>query len=81
MTLADRMQQEDKAQHIICAFMVVLMLSQLTSIWLAGAAVFIAGLLKEAWDSTRGTGFCWYDVLANTLGIAFAAGLLTLLRL
>jgi len=81
MTLADRMQQEDKAQHIICAFMVVLMLAQLTTILLAGTAVFVAGLLKEAWDATRGTGFCWYDVLANSLGIVFAASLLALLRL
>ena len=69
MTLLERMQQEDKAQHVICAFLSVLLLQSVTTLWTAAALVFVAGLVKELWDYTVGTGFCWYDVTANTLGI------------
>ena len=72
MNLLERMQQEDKTQHIICAFMSVVLLSPLVSIAAAAALVFVLGLLKEGWDYRVGTGFCWYDVVANALGIAFA---------
>ena len=71
MTFIGRMQQEDKAQHIICAFLAVLMLQSLLPLWQAAALVFVAGLLKEAWDHALGTGFCWYDIAANSVGIAF----------
>ena len=73
MTFTERMQQEDKAQHIICAFIVVVMLQPLMSVLWAGLAVFAMGLVKEAWDGSMGTGFCWYDIAANGVGIAFAA--------
>ena len=65
------MQQEDKAQHIICAFMSVLVLQLFLPMWQAAVAVFVAGLVKEAWDFAVGTGFCWYDITANTVGIVF----------
>lgn len=76
MSVVDRMQQEDKVKHIICAFLVVLLLLPVVSIWWAGAAVFAAGVLKEVWDSVSGTGFCWYDIVANAIGIVVAAALL-----
>jgi hypothetical protein len=64
------MQQEDKAQHIICAFLAVLLMQAWYTPLAAAALVFAAGLAKETWDYTVGTGFCWYDVTANTFGIA-----------
>jgi hypothetical protein len=66
------MQQEDKAQHVICAFMAVVMLSPSTSLLDAAVFIFTLGLLKEAWDYYLGTGFCWYDIAANGAGILFA---------
>jgi hypothetical protein len=72
MNWFERMQQEDKAQHIICAFLVVVLLSGLMPAWQAYLAVFLAGMVKEAWDYYVGTGFCWYDIAANVIGIAFS---------
>jgi len=34
------------------------------------AIVTAIGLAKELWDRRYGTGFCWYDMLANALGMA-----------
>ena len=72
MTFTERMQQEDKAQHITCAFMVVVMLQPLMPVFWACVAVFAMGLVKEAWDGSMGTGFCWYDIAANAIGVLFA---------
>ena len=41
------------------------------------AIVTAIGLVKEFWDQRYGTGFCWYDMLANGLGLA--TGLILLL--
>jgi uncharacterized protein YfiM (DUF2279 family) len=30
----------------------------------------LIGLAKECWDHYWGSGFCWLDMLANTMGIA-----------
>ena len=76
MTFIERMQQEDKTQHIICAFLVVVLLIPAMSLAMASALVFAAGLVKEGWDASMGTGFCWYDIAANGIGVAFAAALL-----
>jgi hypothetical protein len=78
MTFAERMQQEDKAQHIICAFMAVVLLLSLLSVYWACALVFVLGLVKEAWDGILGTGFCWYDIAANGIGVLFAFALIVL---
>lgn len=67
--------QTDKWQHVIvsCAIM-------LDSLWFYALIpsvliTFGIGLLKEIWDQNYGSGFCWYDLLANGLGIAMAIGL------
>ena len=67
-----RMVEEDKAQHIIFAYMTVIGMQFFVSVGQAVLIVLFIGLLKEFWDLWMGTGFCWYDVLANTLGVVFA---------
>ena len=76
MRFIERMHQEDKAQHIICAFMVVPLLWPLMPPLYAAGLVFAMGLVKEAWDAHMGTGFCWYDIAANALGVCLALILL-----
>ena len=66
------MVEEDKAQHIIFAYMTVVGLQFLVPMEQAVLLVLLLGLLKEFWDLWMGTGFCWYDVLANVLGAVFA---------
>ncbi len=72
MKIWQRMVEEDKAQHIIVAYMTVVGLQFVMPMGQAAMAVLFIGLLKEFWDLWMGTGFCWYDVLANTLGVVFA---------
>lgn len=72
MKIWSRMVEEDKAQHIIFAYMAVVGLQFLVPSGQAVLVVLLIGLLKEFWDLWMGTGFCWYDVLANTLGAVFA---------
>ncbi len=70
--LLQTMQQEDKARHIICSFMSVMAMQFVVSVWLAVCLVLLLGLVKELWDLTIGTGFSWYDIVANVVGVAFA---------
>jgi hypothetical protein len=76
MTFTERMQQEDKTQHIICAFLAVVLLLLMMPLYWALGLVFATGMVKEGWDAYMGTGFCWYDIAANGIGIALAAGLM-----
>jgi hypothetical protein len=76
MTIWARMVEEDKAQHIICAYMAMIGMQFFMPTGQAVLLVLFLGLLKEFWDLWIGTGICWYDVLANTLGATFALLLL-----
>ena len=58
--------------------MLVLLLLPSAGLWSAAVAVFGLGLLKECWDTVMGSGFCWYDIAANAVGILFAAVILIL---
>jgi hypothetical protein len=70
--LLQYMQQEDKAQHIICGFMAVVALLPLLGLALAVVLVLVLGLLKEIWDLAVGSGFSWYDIVANLVGVTLA---------
>jgi hypothetical protein len=67
-----RMLEEDKSQHMIVAYMGVVALQFYLPIYQSVIALLVAGFIKELWDLWMGTGFCWYDITANTLGVAFA---------
>ena len=68
-------RQEDKQQHIIVSCM--LMLASLLYLGLLQSVmlVFTIGIVKEIWDKSYGSGFCWYDILGNVLGIMCGIGL------
>ena len=78
-SLVLKLGEEDKRKHFwVCfclQFLFLPWLSLLQSISLA----LLIGVLKECWDQYYGSGFCWYDMLANTLGIV--AGVLAFLIL
>jgi len=68
--------EKDKQQHIfVCASLALLF-----SYWFQAEVIIIMvsliGLGKEIWDHYYGTGFCWYDMMANAIGLGFALILL-----
>jgi hypothetical protein len=69
------LQQKDKQQHIIisCAIMAACLIY--LGIAQSLSLTFVIGIGKEIWDECYGTGFCWYDVLGNAMGILVAIGL------
>ncbi|MBY4676797.1 YfiM family protein [Marinobacterium arenosum] len=67
-----KLREEDKQQHFWYSFFILLGCSLVVPLPLALATTFLVGLAKEIWDHYRGSGFCWYDMLANLLGMAFA---------
>ncbi len=81
LALPLKLRAEDKFNHIAWSFCLTLGALALLSPVLALGAVFLLGLAKEWWDKYYGSGFCFYDITGNLIGIL--AGLLCdfLLRL
>ena len=81
MALPFKLREEDKIKHIAWRFCLTLGALAFLSPVLAFGAVFLLGLAKEWWDKYYGSGFCFYDITGNLIGIL--AGLLCdfLLRL
>ncbi len=67
-----RLREEDKRKHLWWSLALMLACSLLLPFVGAIAAVFALGLVKECWDRYYGSGFCRWDILANTLGILAA---------
>jgi|AntRauTorckE5430_2_1112549.scaffolds.fasta_scaffold08672_2 hypothetical protein len=64
--------ERDKQQHFWLSLAIVSLALLIVGF---GPAVLIsasAGLAKEIWDHYYGSGFCWYDLLADALGIGVA---------
>ncbi|MCL1479712.1 MAG: hypothetical protein MH219_20415 [Marinobacter sp.] len=69
--------QRDKQQHFaVCFFLTAGFLMVPFTTGSIVAIVTAIGLAKELWDRRYGTGFCWYDMLANGLGLATGLALL-----
>jgi VanZ family protein len=68
-----RLTQTDKYQHILVSFVIMLTCFIFLSITLSLVLTLIVGIAKEVWDKYFGSGFCWYDMLANCIGIALAS--------
>jgi hypothetical protein len=65
-------QQEDKQKHFVCSLVLLLLLSYFFSAETALVLTFFIGFGKEVYDHFYGSGFCWFDMFANALGVAFA---------
>ena len=72
--LQERMREEDKQQHFLYSLGILLLSYCVFSLAFSLVVTLLIGLGKEIWDHYYGSGFCWWDLLANVLGIF--AGLL-----
>jgi len=67
--LKRRALERDKQQHLALSYgLVVVFFFIVPSLPAAAACTLALGLCKEVWDTYYGSGFCWYDMLANALG-------------
>jgi hypothetical protein len=67
--LKRRALERDKQQHLALSYgLVVVFFFITTSLPVAASGALALGLCKEVWDTYYGSGFCWYDMLANALG-------------
>jgi len=67
--MRDLMQEEDKQQHFLYSLGILLLSYCVFSLISSLIITLLIGLGKEIWDHYYGTGFCWWDLLANMLGI------------
>ena len=74
-----KLHEEDKRKHVAWSFWLLLLAGSFLSPWQAFVLVFLIGLGKECWDRFYGSGFCFYDMIGNMLGIL--AGLALILPL
>jgi hypothetical protein len=69
--LRRRALERDKQQHLALSYALVVLFFFITSsLPVAAGGTLALGLGKEAWDKYYGSGFCWYDMLANAAGTA-----------
>ncbi|WP_310610301.1 hypothetical protein [Limnohabitans sp.] len=64
--------QRDKQQHVVCSFLIYLIAGVVVPVGVALVFTLFIGLLKEVWDKYFGTGFCYYDLLSNCIGVGLA---------
>ncbi|UQG54447.1 hypothetical protein MIH18_21005 [Marinobacter sp. M3C] len=75
--LKRRALERDKQQHLALSYgLVVVFFFIVPSLPVAAGGTLALGLCKEAWDKHYGSGFCWYDMLANAAGTG--AGMATI---
>ena len=70
--MISRFKERDKQQHFWYSFFILLVCSVVLPVTIALAFTFCLGVLKELWDHYCGSGFCWYDMMANFLGMILA---------
>lgn len=76
-SLKRRALERDKQQHVALSYgLVLLFFFIIPSLPVAAAGTMSLGLCKEIWDKYHGSGFCWYDMLANAVGTG--AGMATI---
>ena len=66
------LNEVDKYQHVMVSCAIMLDSCFFLPIVPSMVLTFTVGVCKEIWDKNYGTGFCWYDILANSLGIVLA---------
>lgn len=71
-SLFKKLHEEDKVKHFAVSFWLTVVANFQFSLVIAFFSVLFIGLLKEVWDHFYGSGFCFYDIFANCLGIVVA---------
>lgn len=66
------LNETDKQQHIMASCVIMLISLLFMAVMPSFILTFAIGIAKEIWDKYYGSGFCWYDILANSLGIVLA---------
>jgi len=74
------LSETDKQQHIMVSCMIMLISFFFLAVIPSLVLTFAIGIAKEIWDKNYGSGFCWYDILANSLGIVLAIVLAQLIH-
>ena len=72
LRLTALLAQHDKQQPVVCSFVIYLFACALAPASVALALTLFIGLMKEVWDKYYGTGFCYYDLLSNCIGVGLA---------
>lgn len=70
--LRQRYAEHDKHQHVRWSFGLTLGAALILPLSWAVALVFAIGIGKECWDQRYGSGFCFWDIGANIVGMAGA---------
>jgi hypothetical protein len=63
-----KLQEPDKQKHFWVCFVLMPAIFFWTSMANAVLMTMLIGYAKELWDRRYGSGFCWYDMMANALG-------------
>jgi hypothetical protein len=66
------MTEEDKLKHLHYSFWISVVALLFVSELNAFSLSFAIGILKEIWDKYYGSGFCYFDIAANCIGISIA---------
>ncbi|MGH1462403.1 MAG: hypothetical protein ACRBB6_10225 [Neptuniibacter sp.] len=77
--ILEKVRQEDKQQHFWYSFVIFCACCFFLNLPMALATTLLIGVVKEVWDHYYGSGFCWYDMLANCAGVFSAMIILYML--
>lgn len=69
------LHETDKQQHILVSCIIMMACLVFMTFIPSFIVTFAIGIAKEIWDKIYGTGFCWYDMLGNMVGIVVAIAL------
>lgn len=61
--------EEDKRQHFSVCFVLIVFSLPFVGLWASVVLTQGIGFAKEIWDHYYGSGFCWFDIFANTMGM------------
>jgi hypothetical protein len=71
--LSRKFFEEDKQKHFYYSFFILLAAYCVLSLLWSIVFTTLVGVAKEIWDHYYGSGFCWWDLLANAIGMLAAA--------
>lgn len=67
-----KLKEEDKRKHLIWSFWIAVLSLVFFGYLISFSIAFLIGVVKEIWDHYYGSGFCFYDMTANCVGIFMA---------